>query len=165
MRLAREKIYERARAKSQVRAWKRAGQSVVFTNGCFDLLHPGHVRYLEKARSLGDRLVVAMNDDASVRAIKGSGRPIQPAEERAEILAALAAVDLVTFFGELDPIGIIQELGPDILVKGADWPTDQIIGRDVVESSGGQVMQIEFEDGYSTTKIIECIRKNYCSPR
>lgn len=134
---------------------------MVFTNGCFDLLHPGHVQYLEQARSLGDRLVVAINDDASVRAIKGPGRPVQPEEERAELLSALAAVDLVTFFNEPDPHNIIQELLPDILVKGADWPVNEIIGRDIVESAGGQVEQVPFEPGYSTTRLIESIRKNF----
>ena len=157
-RLAKDKICSRSQAKELAGSWKRDGQKVVFTNGCFDLLHPGHVQYLEKARSLGDRLVVAVNSDASVRQIKGPGRPIQPARERAELLAALAAVDLVTFFDESDPHSIIHELVPDVLVKGADWATDQIIGRDVVEEAGGRVMQIPFEPGYSTTRLIGTIR-------
>ena len=145
--------------------WRRQKERVVFTNGCFDLLHLGHVRYLEKARSLGDRLVVAVNDDASVRRIKGPGRPVQPAAERAEILAALAAVDLVILFEESDPLNIISELRPDILVKGTDWGKDRIIGRDVVEASGGRVTQIDFEPGYSTTGLIETIQKHFCPPR
>ncbi|HEV8130348.1 MAG TPA: D-glycero-beta-D-manno-heptose 1-phosphate adenylyltransferase [Acidobacteriota bacterium] len=161
IRSAKEKICSREQAKRRVEDWKRAGEKVVFTNGCFDLLHPGHVQYLQKARSLGDRLVVAMNDDASVRKIKGAGRPVQPAPERAELLAALAAIDLVTLFAEVDPYNIIRELLPDILVKGADWPVDQIIGHDLVEAAGGKVMQIQFEPGYSTTQLIETIRKNF----
>ena len=164
MRLAREKICGRPDAARQVGEWKRARCRVVFTNGCFDLLHPGHVHYLEKARSLGDKLVVAVNDDPSVSRIKGAGRPIQPARERAEVLAALAAVDLVTLFEEPDPLNIIRELLPDILVKGADWSMDAIIGRDVVESAGGRVQQIELEPEYSTTWLIDSIRKNYCPP-
>lgn len=150
----------RAEAGRRVKEWKSAGLKIVFTNGCFDLLHPGHVRYLQKARSLGDRLVVAVNSDHSVRSIKGAGRPIQPELERAEVLAALAAVNLVTVFDEPDPDGIIREVLPDVLVKGADWPTDQIIGKDVVEAAGGQVRQIEFAPGYSTSGIIDKIRKN-----
>lgn len=165
MRSARDKIQRREAARLQVQAWKRSGCKVVFTNGCFDLLHPGHVQYLEKARSLGDRLVVAVNDDASVRRIKGPDRPIVPAEERAEVLGALAAVDLVTCFSESDPLGIIEELMPDVLVKGADWAGSEIIGRNVVEAAGGRVLQIEFEPEYSTTRLIENIRKNYCPPR
>ncbi len=157
-RLAKDKICSRSQVKHRVESWKRSGDKVVFTNGCFDLLHPGHIQYLEKARSVGDRLVVAVNSDPSVRQIKGPGRPIQPASERAELLAALAAVDLVTLFDEPDPHGIIQELVPDVLVKGADWETDQIIGRDVVEAAGGRVMQIPFEPGYSTTRLIATIR-------
>lgn len=161
MRSAKEKICPCDEAKSRVKAWKQAGCKVVFSNGCFDLLHPGHLQYLEKARAMGDRLVVAVNDDASVRMLKGSGRPIQPAGERAEILAALAAVDLVTIFEEPDPLNIIKELMPDVLAKGADWASDQIIGREAVESAGGQVMQIEFEEGYSTSGLIEDIRSTF----
>lgn len=165
MRSAKEKMLPRRAAAEQVRAWKQEGKRVVFTNGCFDLLHPGHVQYLEEARQLGDRLVVALNDDTSVRRIKGPGRPIQPGSERAEILAALAAVDLVTEFSEEDPLNIIRELAPDILVKGADWARDKIIGREDVEASGGRVLQIAFEPGYSTSRLLENIRKNCCPDR
>ena len=162
MRLAKDKILRREAAAGKVREWKQAGLKVVFTNGCFDLLHPGHLQYLEKAHLLGDRLVVAINDDASVRQIKGAGRPIYPEEERAEILGAMACVDLVTYFSEADPFNIIRELAPDILVKGADWAQGEIIGRDLVEAGGGKVLQIEFASGYSTSRLIENIRKNYC---
>ncbi|MBI2822248.1 MAG: D-glycero-beta-D-manno-heptose 1-phosphate adenylyltransferase [Acidobacteria bacterium] len=165
MSSAKEKIKDRSEAASQVRAWKRQGCRIVFTNGCFDLLHPGHLQYLEKARSLGDRLVVAVNDDASVRRIKGPGRPIQPAEERAEILAALAAVDLVTLFAEPDPLAIIGELMPHVLVKGADWAPDLVVGKDLVESAGGSVVQIDYDREYSTTRLIETVRRNYCPSR
>lgn len=164
MRSASGKIVPRAEAAAQVRRWKAAGLRVVFTNGCFDLLHPGHVRYLEAARSLGDRLVVALNDDASIRSIKGPDRPVQPAAERAELLGAFAAVDLVTLFAEPDPLDIIRDVCPDILVKGADWSLDSIIGREVVESAGGEVRQIEFEPGYSTSGLIHAIRRNCCPP-
>ena len=139
--------------------WRAAGLKLVFTNGCFDLLHPGHVRYLQKARSLGDRLAVAVNSDRSVRGLKGSARPVQPELERAEIIAALACVDLTTVFDEPDPQRIIEEFAPHVLVKGADWPADQIIGREVVESAGGEVRRIEVEPGYSTSAIIDNIRK------
>ena len=164
MRSARGKVVERREAAATVRRWKGEGLRVVLTNGCFDLLHPGHVRYLETARSLGDRLVVALNDDRSVRLLKGEGRPIQPEAERAELLGAFGVVDLVTLFGEPDPLNIIRELAPDVLVKGADWALDAIIGRDVVEAAGGEVRQIEFEPGHSTTRLIETIRRN-CSVR
>jgi D-beta-D-heptose 7-phosphate kinase/D-beta-D-heptose 1-phosphate adenosyltransferase len=128
---------------------------LVFTNGCFDLLHPGHVRYLAEARTLGDRLVVAVNADRTVAALKGKGRPILPLEERMEILGALECVDYVVAFQEETPARVIQELVPDVLVKGGDWSTDQIVGRDTVESAGGQVLSLPFTSGYSTSKLIE----------
>jgi D-beta-D-heptose 7-phosphate kinase/D-beta-D-heptose 1-phosphate adenosyltransferase len=134
------------------------GKKVVFTNGVFDLLHPGHVRYLAEARTHGDALLVAVNSDRSVRAIKGPERPINAERERAEVLAALAAVDAVVIFDEDDPHAIISAIQPDVLVKGADWPADQIIGRDVVEARGGKVIRIAFAPGYSTTGIIEKIQ-------
>jgi len=136
------------------------GKSIVFTNGVFDLLHPGHVRYLHDARALGDLLIVGLNSDRSVRALgKAPGRPINPEHERAEVLAALACVDAVVVFDEDTPHEIITALQPDILVKGADWAADAIIGRDTVEARGGRVERIPLAEGYSTTKIIERIKR------
>ena len=135
------------------------GRKVVFTNGCFDIIHRGHVEYLAAARSLGDVLVVGVNDDASVRRLKGPGRPVVQAEDRAAVLAALAAVDLVTTFGEDTPLELIQAVVPDILVKGADWPLEKVVGREVVEKSGGSVRTIAFVPDRSTTSIVERIRK------
>ncbi len=137
---------------------RRAGKRIVFTNGVFDLLHPGHVRYLQQARALGDLLVVAVNSDRSVRANKGPDRPITPERERAEILSALVCVDAVTIFDEPTPYEAIQAIQPDVLVKGADWPHDAIVGRDIVEARGGRVVRVPVESGYSTTAIVERIR-------
>lgn len=138
----------------------RAGrQSVVFTNGVFDLLHPGHVRYLQEARALGSALIVGLNSDASVRRNKGPRRPITPEGERAEVLAALECVDAVVIFDEDTPAEIVRAIQPDVLVKGADWPADQIVGRDTVEARGGRVVLMEVERGYSTTSIIDRIRR------
>jgi D-glycero-beta-D-manno-heptose 1-phosphate adenylyltransferase len=133
------------------------GRTIVFTNGVFDLLHPGHVRYLGHARTLGDALVVGVNSDASVRANRGPGRPITPQQERAEILSALACVDAVVVFEETTPHAVIQALQPDVLVKGADWGEDEIVGRDIVEARGGRVVRAPVEAGYSTTAIIKKI--------
>ncbi len=138
---------------------KRNGRRVVFTNGCFDLLHPGHIETLEKARSMGDALVVGVNSDRSVRQMKGVGRPILPECERAEILAALECVDGVVIFDEPTPQEIIAALLPDVLVKGGDWASDQIVGRKEVEAAGGRVISIPVVAGYSTTAILEKIRK------
>jgi D-beta-D-heptose 7-phosphate kinase/D-beta-D-heptose 1-phosphate adenosyltransferase len=138
---------------------KRNGRRVVFTNGCFDLLHPGHIETLEKARSMGDALVVGVNSDRSVRLMKGTGRPILPERERAEILAALECVDGVVIFDEPTPLEIIAVLLPDVLVKGGDWASDQIVGREEVEAAGGEVVSIPLVAGYSTTAILEKIRK------
>ena len=138
---------------------KRNGRRVVFTNGCFDLLHPGHSQILERARSLGDALVVGLNSDSSVRELKGSGRPVLPEGERAEILAALECVDAVVIFDELTPRKVIAALLPDVLVKGGDWPGNQIVGREEVEAAGGRVVSIPVVPGYSTTAILEKIRK------
>lgn len=135
------------------------GKTVVFTNGVFDLLHPGHVRYLREARALGDALIVGVNSDGSVRGNKGPGRPITPEAERAEILAALAAVDTVVIFDEATPLAVITALQPDVLVKGADWGENSIVGRDVVEARGGRVERVPIEAGYSTTAIIERVRR------
>jgi len=137
---------------------KRNGERVVFTNGCFDLLHPGHVRSFEQAHDLGDVLVVALNSDASVRGNKGAGRPVLPQDERAEILAALNAVDYVVIFDEPTPRELLARLRPDVLVKGMDWDPGEIVGREEVESAGGRVVQIALEPGYSTTAILEKIR-------
>jgi rfaE bifunctional protein nucleotidyltransferase chain/domain len=136
----------------------RNGRRVVFTNGCFDLLHPGHIQSLEQAHTLGDALVVGINSDASVRELKGAGRPILPELERAEILAALECVDAVVIFNELTPREIISALLPDVLVKGGDWPGDQIIGREEVEAAGGRVVSIPVVAGYSTTAILAKMR-------
>jgi len=141
-----------------VEALRAQHKTVVFTNGVFDLLHPGHVRYLADARRQGDALVVGINSDRSVRAIKGRGRPIFPEQERAEVLAALACVDAVCIFDEETPHAIIARLQPDVLVKGADWAPDEIVGRDVVEARGGRVVRIPLAEGYSTTQIVERIR-------
>ncbi len=137
---------------------RRNGRRVVFTNGCFDLLHPGHIRCLEQARALGDSLIVAINSDASVRRVKGAGRPVVPEAERAEVLAALAAVDYVTVFEEDTPQQIIARVLPDVLVKGGDWGPNQIVGRAEVEAAGGRVVLIPLEPGYSTTALLERIR-------
>jgi rfaE bifunctional protein nucleotidyltransferase chain/domain len=134
------------------------GKTVVLTNGVFDLLHPGHVRYLQHARSLGDALVVGVNSDRSAAANKGPGHPITPADERAEILAALACVDAVVVFDEQTPLDLVRTLQPDVLVKGADWAEDAIVGREVVEAGGGRVVRAAVEPGYSTTAIVARIR-------
>jgi D-glycero-beta-D-manno-heptose 1-phosphate adenylyltransferase len=145
-------IRERQRLQSE-------GKRLVFTNGCFDLLHPGHVRYLSQARSLGDALAVALNSDRAVRVLKGQGRPIMNEQERAEVIAALQAVDYVIIFDEETPRELISALLPDVLVKGGDWPLDQIIGREEVEGAGGRVVSIPYLEGSSTSEIIERVAK------
>ncbi len=145
-------------AVSLVTRMRAAGTRVVFTNGVFDLLHPGHVRYLEAARNEGDALVVAVNSDRSVRANKGPGRPIVPETERAEVVGALACVDAVLIFDEETPAHVIASLRPDVLVKGADWAADAIVGRETVQSSGGRVVRIPIAEGHSTTRLVERIR-------
>ena len=137
---------------------RASGQRIVFTNGVFDLLHPGHVRYLREARALGDLLIVGLNADESVRRNKGPGRPITVDDERAEILAALECVDGVVIFAEDTPAEIIRLVQPDILVKGADWPADQIVGRDTVEARGGRVVRVELLPGFSTTELIRRVK-------
>ena len=149
----------RADAAALVARLRAAGKTVVFTNGVFDLLHPGHLRYLQQARALGDALVVGLNSDRSVRANKGEGRPVTPEEERAEILEALSCVDAVVVFDEDTPHDIILALQPDVLVKGADWAADAIVGRDIVEARGGKVVRVPVEQGYSTTAIIAKIKQ------
>jgi D-glycero-beta-D-manno-heptose 1-phosphate adenylyltransferase len=142
-------------------ALKQLGKRIVFTNGCFDILHPGHARYLSSARALGDYLIVALNSDRSVQAIKGAKRPIFPEKMRAELLAALECVDSVLIFDEDNPLRVIKSLLPHILVKGGDWQEDRIIGADVVKAGGGQVRRIPFVTGYSTTDIIDKIVRRY----
>jgi rfaE bifunctional protein nucleotidyltransferase chain/domain len=144
---------------------KRNGRRIVFTNGCFDLLHPGHVGSLEQARALGDALIVGLNSDASVRQLKGAGRPVLPERERAEILAGLECVDAVVIFDEPTPREVIARLLPDVLVKGGDWPGDQIVGREEVEASGGRVVSIPVVPGYSTTAILQKIREGSTTSR
>ena len=153
-RRARDKVKSLAATVRAVRKAQAASLRVVFTNGCFDLLHRGHTRYLEQARALGDLLVVAINSDASVRTLKGRGRPVVPAEERAEVLAALAVVDLVLIFDDLTPARAIHAVRPDVLVKGGDWPVSQIVGADFVQSRGGIVRSLPYVDGASTTVLI-----------
>ncbi len=145
-------------AQALVSGLRAAGKTIVFTNGVFDLLHVGHLRYLQQARSLGDGLIVGVNSDRSVRAIKGPGRPVTPQDERREILEALACVDGVVVFDQETPYELIASLQPDVLVKGADWAADAIVGRDVVEARGGRVVRIPIEGGHSTSALLERIR-------
>ena len=152
------RVLDRQALDDFVRAARDAGRRIVFTNGVFDILHPGHLRYLQAARRHGDLLVVGLNSDASVRRNKGPARPINPEEERAEVLAALACVDAVSIFDDDTPADIIARVQPDILVKGADWPADQIVGRDTVEARGGRVILEPVEQGYSTTTLIQKVR-------
>lgn len=148
-------------AKAFVQFHQQLGQTVVFTNGCFDILHAGHVQYLAKAKSLGDVLVVAINSDASVKKIKGESRPINHEEDRAFILKNLKSVDAVLLFENDTPLAIIETLLPDVLVKGADWDVNKIVGKDIVEANGGRVQTISFLDGRSTTSTIEKVLKAY----
>jgi rfaE bifunctional protein nucleotidyltransferase chain/domain len=145
-------------AESAVLTARAEGRRIVFTNGVFDLLHPGHVRYLRHARNLGDMLIVGLNADASVRRNKGPDRPITPQNERAEVLAALQCVDAVVIFDQDTPAEIVRLVQPDILVKGADWPADQIVGRDTVEARGGRVVLVPVEQGHATSAIVERVR-------
>jgi rfaE bifunctional protein nucleotidyltransferase chain/domain len=142
------------------RRFRDAHQRIVFTNGVFDILHPGHLRYLQQARALGDVLIIGLNSDASVRRNKGPERPINPEGERAEVLEALECVDAVVLFDDDTPAEIIRAIQPDVLAKGADWAENAIVGRDTVEARGGRVVRIPVEQGFSTTSIIEKIRYN-----
>ena len=155
--MSSKKILTRDDLRDERARLRGAGKSLVFTNGVFDILHIGHVRYLEQARALGDALVVAVNSDSSVRELKGPGRPLTAAADRAEILAALETVNYVTIFNELSPRSLITELLPDVLVKGGDYALDQIHGREEVEAAGGRVVSLPFVEGASTSKIIERI--------
>ncbi len=158
MEKSADKIRNLEEAKAQVAEWKRQGKRVVFTNGCFDLLHLGHVDYLEKARNLGDVLVVGLNTDDSVSRFKGPQRPIQDERSRARVMAALQSVSLVVYFNEDTPLKLISELVPQVLVKGSDYLAENIVGADVVKSAGGEVKTIDFVPGYSTTRIVEKIK-------
>jgi len=149
-------FYQKAELLAVRAEWRAAGKTVVFTNGCYDLLHPGHVRLLEQARNLGDVLVLALNTDASVRRFKGPKRPVTPEHDRAEAACALQAVDAVVLFDEDTPRELIAEVLPDVLVKGADW-SHFIAGREEVEAAGGKVLPLALEPGYSTTGVIETI--------
>jgi D-beta-D-heptose 7-phosphate kinase/D-beta-D-heptose 1-phosphate adenosyltransferase len=151
------RVISRAELIEVRRELKKNGRRIVFTNGCFDLLHRGHIEYLAKAKSLGDILIVGLNADDSVRRLKGPNRPITPQEDRAAILAALAVVDYVCIFDEDTPYELIRAVVPDILVKGADWTVDDVVGKDIVEAAGGSVQTIEFLPNRSTTNIIQKI--------
>ena len=146
-------------AKKQVDDWKLSGQKIVFTNGCFDILHRGHVEYLTEAKACGDKLVTALNSDTSVRSLKGEARPIQSQEDRAVILDALESVDLVVIFDQETPAEIIKTLLPDVLVKGGDYTPDTIVGADIVTENGGEIKVIPFRLGHSTSSVIEKIIK------
>ena len=149
----------RSEAIAFVGSRRARGETIVFTNGVFDLLHPGHLRYLQQARALGDSLIVGVNSDRSARVNKGPGRPITPEAERAELLAALSCVDAAVIFDEDTPWELIAALQPDVLVKGADWAEDAIVGRDIVEARGGRVVRVPVEQGHATTAIIERVRR------
>jgi rfaE bifunctional protein nucleotidyltransferase chain/domain len=150
------RLYSREELPDRRHIWKSEGKSVVFTNGCYDLLHPGHIRLLEQARSLGDVLILALNSDASVKRAKGPSRPLLDESERAAVAMALAAVDAVVFFDEDTPRELISEIVPDVLVKGADW-SHFVAGREEVEAAGGAVVTLPLEPGFSTTTIVERI--------
>jgi D-beta-D-heptose 7-phosphate kinase/D-beta-D-heptose 1-phosphate adenosyltransferase len=155
------KIFSREGLKAKIDAEKKAGRKIIFTNGCFDIIHAGHTHYLAKARELGDILIVAVNSDASVRRIKGEKRPLVPEDERADVLAALGCVDFVVIFEEPDPQALIDLLRPDVLVKGGDWREEDVVGRESVASWGGKVVIIPHRKGLSTTNIVEKIRSVY----
>jgi D-beta-D-heptose 7-phosphate kinase/D-beta-D-heptose 1-phosphate adenosyltransferase len=157
----REKIKKRDDLRKVVEGFKAKGKRIVFTNGCFDLLHIGHIRYLEEAKSLGDILVVGVNSDRSVRGLKGPNRPILPEEERAEILSGLECVSYITIFDESTPLELISTLQPHVLVKGGDWTKESTVGKEVVERLGGEVVILPFVEGSSTSNLIETILKRY----
>lgn len=154
------KLLTSAALLSVLKKEKKHGKKIVFTNGCFDILHVGHVRYLRQARALGDILVVALNTDASARRLKGPARPVTPQQERAEVLSALSAVDFLVFFSESTPLKLVQAVKPDFLVKGGDWKKKDIVGSAFVESYGGKVLSLPYVKGFSTTGLIEKIKKS-----
>ena len=160
--MEKRSVLPAAELASVLQNYQKRGEKIVFTNGCFDILHPGHSSYLTAARALGDILVVGLNSDASVRRLKGNKRPIMAEDARAQLLAALTAVNFVTIFAEDDPYQLIKLLAPDVLVKGGDWDTANIVGRDLVEARGGVVKSLPFIDEYSTTLIVEEILRRYC---
>ena len=149
--------------KNEIQPLQQQGKKIVFTNGCFDILHAGHVDIFQQARNLGDALVIAVNSDISIKKIKGEKRPVVPQAQRMQVLAALEAIDYVVIFDEENPLKIIKELQPDILVKGGDWPVETIVGREIVEKKGGKVLSIPLMEGISTTNIIEEVKKRFCS--
>ena len=155
-----EKVVSRPEIAAIAAQARRDGRRIAFTNGCFDLLHVGHIRYLAAARDAADLLIVGVNDDASVRRLKGPARPLVPDAARAEVVAALAAVDYVTLFSEDTPYELIRTVQPDVLVKGSDWAPDQVVGRDVVEARGGRVLLIPVVADFSTTTLVERLRSN-----
>ncbi|HAG50758.1 MAG TPA: D-glycero-beta-D-manno-heptose 1-phosphate adenylyltransferase [Deltaproteobacteria bacterium] len=157
MNTKKKKIVSLQRLRGSLKNINKKNKTIVFTNGCFDIIHAGHVRYLNKAKSLGDVLIVGLNSDASVKLIKGDKRPIVPQEERAEVLSGLEAVDYVVLFNEPTPINLINAVLPDILVKGADWASQEIVGADIVRAKGGRVARIKLVKGKSTTNIIKKI--------
>ena len=158
-RSTRAKVLTQAEAERVTRSARRRGEQIVFTNGCFDLLHVGHIRSLEQARGLGDHLIVGVNSDGSVARLKGDGRPIVPAKQRAEVLAALACVDWVVVFRQNTPRALIQKLRPDVLAKGGDWRLDEIVGREEVESWGGRVVRLQEIPGVRTSSLIVAAKK------
>jgi len=157
------KILERNALKDKLEELRKKGKKIAFTNGCFDILHVGHVRYLREAKKTADVLVLALNSDSSVRSLKGEKRPLMNEKERAEILAALEFIDFVTIFPELTPLELINYLKPDILIKGGDWPEEKVVGREEIKKWGGRVAIIPEVEGKSTTNIVEKIKKLYCS--
>jgi D-beta-D-heptose 7-phosphate kinase/D-beta-D-heptose 1-phosphate adenosyltransferase len=157
------KILEREALRNKLEELRNKGKKIAFTNGCFDILHVGHVRYLREAKKTADVLVLALNSDSSVRSLKGEEKPLIPENERAEILAALEFIDFVTIFEELTPLELINYLKPDILIKGGDWPEEKVVGREEVKKWGGRVAIIPEVEGKSTTNIVEKIKKLYCS--
>ena len=160
--MEKKKIKKIGEMKSIVARLKARGKKVVFTNGCFDILHVGHIRYLRRARKHGDILIVGMNTDRSVKQIKGEKRPIVPEKERAEVLSALEFVDYVVLFDDPDPLALIESLRPSVLVKGADWPKEKIVGREAVEKTGGKVIRVPLVPGASSSGVIEKVIKAYC---
>lgn len=158
-----DKIKTLPALKKILKAAREKNKKIVFTNGCFDLLHKGHVEYLKKARSFGDALIVGLNSDASVRRLKGRGRPVTPQGDRAKILAGLESVDFITIFNEDTPLNLISHLKPDILVKGADWDKNRVAGKDIVEACGGRVETVKYLKGYSTTDMLKKIAKKFSS--
>ena len=157
------KILEREALRNKLEALRKKGKKIAFTNGCFDILHVGHVRYLREAKKTADVLVLALNSDSSVRSIKGEKRPLVTENERAEVLAALEFIDFITIFEESTPLELIKYLKPDILIKGGDWPEEKVVGREEVKKWGGRVAIIPEVEGKSTTSIVEKIKQIYCS--